>query len=147
MVATQIILAQMNQDLFYPQNSSDRWDLVSFYGNTVSVRTNNNSNGFGSQQDFPFGTGQYNNSITAIAVGDVNNDGFNDVVVVGYDGNLGSIARLYLNNTNGTISTSPRWTSDTYQIPSHTKVMIGDMGGPNDANKNDGWNDVVIGGY
>jgi hypothetical protein len=78
--APKIVLAQMNQRTYDPTNPNDRWDLVSVNANTISIRLNNNLDGFGSQQDVPvtqFGS----DAIYDLSVGDVNNDGYNDVVV------------------------------------------------------------------
>ncbi len=140
--ATQVILAQLDQDIFY--SGSNKADLVSYIDNTISIRLNTNSNGFASASTITFGSGS-NHWITGIAVGDVNNDGWNDIVAVGYDDQ--NTAKLYLNNGSGTISSSATWTPSNYQIGGTSKVLIGDMGAPADAGKNDGWNDLVFVGY
>lgn len=127
--ASQIVLAQMNASVFEPPSSLNRWELVSITGNTLSIRLNNNSNGFNSPQDINVG-----DNITSFAIGDVNNDNFNDIAVA----TSNSSVRLYL-NSGGTINSSPSWTVSN----AGRRVVIGDLGKPGDANRNDGWNDIV----
>ncbi len=131
--ATKILVAQMDEDI-YKRDFNTRFDLVSYSGSTVSVRMNNNNNGFSSQQYISFG-----DNIDGVAVGDINNDGFNDVVVGGYN-----IVKAYL-NSNGTINANPHWSASNFfnsVIP-----LIGDMGTPTDPNRNDGWNDILVTGH
>jgi hypothetical protein len=129
--ATKIALTQMDENI-YVTGHTTKWDLVSISGSTLSVRLNNN-NGFGTPQHIDVGS-----LINSFAVGDINNDGFNDVVVATWSGDT----RLYLNTTVGTLESTPRWSvQNPYLWP---VIVIGDMGSPGDAGRNDGWNDLVI---
>lgn len=134
--ATKVVLAQMNASIFaIPQ---DRWDLVSVNGNTLSIRLNNNNNGFGSTQNITFGS-----QLTSFTIADVNNDNYNDIVIGGYDN--GTVVKLFLNNGSGMINTTPTWS--TTNVPTLPIVLVGDMGSPGDAARCDGWNDIVVIGY
>jgi hypothetical protein len=73
---SKILLAQMNRKIFGNQPIPDKLDLVSFSGNTISIRYNSNNNQFDTLQTVPTAT-----NIWDIAVGDLNNDYWNDVLV------------------------------------------------------------------
>ncbi len=133
--ANKVALAQLNRTIY--STDPDKWDLVTTYSSGFSIRLNNNSNGFGAPQNISNGYG-----INSFAVGDVNNDGYQDILV-GFAGGTQSVA-LYLNNGAGTIGGTPIWTADVTSTP---LVAIGDLGAPNDGTKNDGWNDIVVVGY
>lgn len=137
--AGQIVLAQMNKSVYLP-NEGNMWDLVSINGSTLSIRLNNNSNGFNTAQDVVMGS-----QIYSVAVGDINDDGYNDVVVAMISG---PEVRVYLNDQSGGLVTPAVWTLNgaTY-IPGNPQVVIGDIGGPSDATRLDGWNDILLTGY
>ena len=129
--ATKIVLAQMDQNIYSP-NGTNKWDLVSVNGSTLSRRLNNGANGFGSPQNINVGA-----TINSFAVGDINNDNFNDVVVV----TVASQAKLYLNNGSGTLNTTAAWTASFFHSPI---VAIGEMGSPSDATRSDNFTDLVF---
>jgi hypothetical protein len=136
--ASRALFAQMDDDL-YKLPTTNKWDLVSINGNTLSIRLNNGINGFNAPQDIVMGS-----QIYSVAVGDINNDNYNDVVVVMTSG---PEVRAYLNNHNGGLITPALWTLNSSQyIPGNPRIIIGDIGAPGDATKNDGWNDVLLTG-
>ncbi len=79
------------------------------------------------------------------SAGDVNNDGFDDVLVgaVGYDNPepYEGIAYLYLGSSSG-LSTSPSWTAESNQA----NAYLGVVSSAGDVNT-DGYGDVVVGAY
>jgi hypothetical protein len=93
--ASKILVAQMDENI-YPINPATRFDLVSYTGSTVEVRMNNNNNTLGSPQSYNVGF-----TISSIAVGDFDNNNFNDIIIGG-----SSTVKIFP-NTNGTIN----WTS------------------------------------
>jgi hypothetical protein len=96
---------------------------------------NNNDNTLGSPQSHTVGF-----TISSIAVGDFDNNNFNDIIIGG-----SSTVKIFP-NTNGTINwTSPLWTVSVSL--SSPIVLVGDMGTPTDPNRIDGWVDVVVSGY
>ena len=129
MAASKVILAQMNDNI-YELPTNNKWDLVSSYDGVLSIRINDNNNGFNSPDTINIGS-----TIYGFAVGDLNEDGFNDVVV-----GLGNSLRVYQNTTSGGINHTPVWTQNVYA----DQILIGDMGGPGDATRDDGWNDLVV---
>jgi hypothetical protein len=125
----------MDENIHY-RDPSTRSDLVSYTGSTVEVRMNNNNNTLGSPQSYNVGF-----AISSIAVGDFDNNNFNDIIVGGGSGTV-----MIFRNINGTINwTSPLWTVSLSL--SSPIVLVGDMGTPTDPNRNDGWVDVVVSGY
>lgn len=124
--ATKILVAQMDEDI-YKRDFNTRFDLVSYTGLTVEVRMNNNNNTLGSPQSYNVGF-----AISSIAVGDFDNNNFNDIIVGGGSGTV-----TIFRNINGTINwTSPLWTVSLSL--SSPIVLVGDMGTPTDPNRNDG---------
>ncbi len=132
--ATKVFVAQMDESIFQADPST-RFDLVSYSGSQVTVRLNDNNNGFSSTQTFDVGF-----NLTGLAIGALDNDGFNDIVVGGYNA-----AKAYHNN-NGTINTTAIWSVANLDVI-NVVPLIGDMGTPTTPDKNDGWNDIVITGY
>jgi hypothetical protein len=132
--ASRVVLAQMDKNVYEPDDNN-RWDLVSFSGSTLSIHLNDDDNGFLSPQEIDVGW-----TISSVAVGDINNDGYNDVVVAG------SAVEVYLNDQEGELIETPVWTLDQ-DVPWAPVVLIGDIGEPDDASYNDGWNDLVLTGY
>jgi hypothetical protein len=99
--AGKIVVAQMNQTIHAPQNPYDRSDIVAFDGKEISIYYNSNNNQFDTLQVV-----SGNDNINDIAVGDINNDGWNDLVV-GYFASTPEL-EVYLNDGHGRLETSPR---------------------------------------
>lgn len=123
--ATKVFVAQMDESIFQADPST-RFDLVSYSGSQVTVRLNDNNNGFSSTQTFDVGF-----NLTGLAIGALDNDGFNDIVVGGYNA-----AKAYHNN-NGTINTTAIWSVANLDVI-NVVPLIGDMGTPTTPDKNDG---------
>ncbi|MFN0156544.1 MAG: FG-GAP repeat domain-containing protein, partial [Bacteroidota bacterium] len=145
--AQKIVLAQINGPIDADLNLN-KLDLIGVDGTTIKIWRNNNFNGLPEvspyYQSFQilFGLG----IIHSLAVADINNDGYNDIIVGANRG-----AAIYLNSAdqNGWFEQTPEW---SYSMPvaeasrSHL-VAVGDIGAASvfgGANVNDGWNDVVI---
>ncbi len=143
--AQQIVLAQINGPI-NAQLENNKLDLIGFDANQLLIWRNDNDNGL---PNFP----PYKQTITlagisSLAVADINNDGWNDIVV-GY--NRGVL--LFLNNQspNGPnyIPSAAYW---VYQIPVGDPsrihlIAVGDLGSPaslGGGTRNDGWTDLVI---
>jgi hypothetical protein len=132
--AQKILLAEMKTSTFTQTGS--KAELIAANGATFSVWLNNNADGLSL-----LSTITLSQNITSFAVGDLNNDGFNDVVVA-YANNIASgNVSAYLNNGTGALSTTPVWTATT---SGGHQVAIGDLGKPGDGTRNDGWNDIVV---
>jgi hypothetical protein len=101
-------------------------DLVDTTGtNTLEVRLGNGSGGFGAPHDYTVG-----NDPTGVAIGDLNHDGANDVVVANTgDGTLS----VLLNSGDGGLLDAPQ----TYTVgPGPENVVIADLNG-------DGYPDLI----
>jgi hypothetical protein len=146
-LAQKIVLAQVSKQIDFPV-SEDKLDLVGVDGTWIKVWRNNNLDGLPLEPPYyqtfevPFGFG----TIQSLAVADIDNDGWNDIVV---GANRGVVAYLNTTEYNGWIDENACW---AYQLPGGAAsrphlVMVGDMGSPaafGDAGLNDGWNDLVI---
>ncbi|HRE40581.1 MAG TPA: FG-GAP-like repeat-containing protein [Ignavibacteria bacterium] len=109
-------------------------DLIFTNGGNVKIYLNDGNNGFQSSAFADINTGL--NTITDIAVEDVNNDGFNDIIVVN-ESNL----KVYLNSSGSSIDgTADYVLTNTSYLPYLPKLTI------NDFNK-DGYNDILMVGY
>jgi hypothetical protein len=135
--ASKAVLAQINAKARVV--ADNRWDLVSVDGRWLSIRLNDGSNGFGDPQEVDLGSDIY-----SVAVADVNNDDYNDVVVTT---GSGPAVKVYLNNTQGELESTPAWSLSGYPIPWNPVVLLGDLGSPADSLRNDGWTDLLVIGY
>ncbi|MBI4535355.1 MAG: VCBS repeat-containing protein [Ignavibacteriae bacterium] len=125
--ARRIILAQINGRT-YDDVTLNKHDLVGFDGTVIKIWRNNNTNGLPSEwpyyQEIDLGIGQ---EISSVAVADINNDGWNDIIV-GY--NRG--ARLFRNSADqyGTIDNQAYWAYGPVTPPRVHLVGVGDIGSP-----------------
>ncbi|MDZ4711885.1 MAG: FG-GAP-like repeat-containing protein [bacterium] len=125
----KIVLAQMSSRVepyaTIDGTTSDRDDIVMRQGNSIFIYKNNNSNGIASSTFIGNLT-----SSTDFAIGDMNNDGYNDILTCSITQGM----KIFLNN--GTIiDTNADYTnSNEDQAQSITFA---------DFNK-DGWNDMVV---
>lgn len=141
-LAGKIVLAQINKEIDYPV-SVDKLDLVGVAGTEINIWANDNANGMYLLQN-PIGLG-IGASITSLMVSDINNDGYNDIVV-GYNQGV----QLFL-NTGGptpTIHSTPDWwyTIPPGQFRTHL-IAVGDIGSRTEeggGSRTDGWNDLVV---
>jgi hypothetical protein len=139
--AQKIVLAQIDKPIGYL--SDDKLDLVGYDGTQIKIWRNDNSNGLNLLQ-VPIDLG-FPLTITSMAVADINNDGYNDIVVGHKQG-----VRLYLNTggQNPTIHTTPDWNYTIAQGQKKHLIAVADIGSRNDqeggGSRNDGWNDIVV---
>lgn len=139
--ASKAILAQMT-DKYRPNiqvNSDDKDELIIYNGGNITIYRNTNNNGFDLTTPFlNYNTGFSN--IADIAVGDINNDGYNDLIVTSND--YPYTAKAFINVYGTEINTSsPYWVTTGYpNLASQSKILITDI------NK-DGYNDIVLAGY
>lgn len=144
--ADQIVLAQINGRYDVPL-AYNKLDVVAVDGPDIVIWRNDNLDSLSevTKQIIPFPFG-ITHPITSIAVADIDNDGYNDIIV-GHTAGAG----VFLNShdANGTIHDTPDW---TYSIPGEDLtrkhlVAVGDVGSRSDeggADRNDRWNDLVI---
>lgn len=113
----------------YPNGSTDRDELVFSSGSNLYIYKNSNNNSYTYSQ-----TLYLSETVTDFEITDVNNDYFNDLIVVGQNANGSSrYMKVFLNNGNGTISSTAIF-SITSNVVNLCKITSGDF------NK-DGWND------
>jgi hypothetical protein len=127
---TKVMLKQMTDKniLDFQNSSSDRDELITSNGNILRIYKNNNSNGFeANPQVYDAGF-----EIKDFEITDLNNDGYNDIVIVG-----NGVAKGFTNVKGQSVDFS----SPTWNISSgnwyNAKVSFADL------NK-DGLNDIVI---
>lgn len=138
--ASKIVVAQMNQNLNNP-NQNDRFDIVGFDGKEVSIYYNSNNNDFDTLQLLTA-----SDDVSDIAVGDLNNDGWNDLVI-GYLSYTPQV-EVFLNDGYGRLETSPTYSFEASCCYTNVLVGIADFGGPNtDSTRNDSWNDIIVGSH
>lgn len=136
---TKFKLRQINEKikLFFPEDGNNHADLIVVDGTNIKVFINNEINGFNST---PFADINTSMNIYALEVADINNDGYNDIIIAGqenvYMGQYG--AKIYLNNSGGSINSTAIWSvfNNNYfsTIPN---ISV------NDLNK-DGFNDLIF---
>ncbi|MFN0158082.1 MAG: FG-GAP repeat domain-containing protein, partial [Bacteroidota bacterium] len=146
-VAEKIALSQIN-GLINADLNLNKLDLIGVDGTTIKIWINDNNNGlpeilpYYQTLQVPFGF------IQSLVVADINNDGYNDIIVGANRG-----VALYLNtgeeDEDGWFQQIADW---VYALPANKAsrphlVAVGDIGSPvanGGANVNDGWNDLVI---
>ncbi len=132
--ASKVLFAEMSTSTYPTSNS--KAELITANGSTLSVWLNNNADGLSLLTSL-----NVSENITSIAVGDINNDGYNDVVVAYANYVPSGYVGAYLNNRDGSLNTNAIWTAST---SGGHQVAIGDLGKPGDSTRNDGWNDIVV---
>lgn len=135
--AQQIVFAQINGKYEDP-TASNKLDLVGIDGTKIKIWRNDNSNDLPNYEPYRQFIDLYIGTITSLVVADINNDGYNDILVGTMLG-----ARAFFNsaNTNGDIHTQAYW--GTGNITGKHLVAVGDIGSPGTGGQNrlDGWND------
>ena len=123
---------------YYDNGEVNEGSAFLYFGSSSGLSTSPSWIGESNQKDAWFG-------YSVSSAGDVNNDGYDEVVVgaVGYDNpdlNEGR-AYLYLGSASG-LSSSPAWTVESDQASAYMGVVssAGDING-------DGFSDVVVGAY
>lgn len=132
----KFLISQINDyiDLFRESSSnSNKEDFVGIVGTNIMIYNNDNNNGL----VYATTINPSLSYIYDIDVADFNNDGYNDVIVVGYN-STDSYAKVYLNNS-GTIQTSPSFSSVVGT--SYNRLLKA-----KDLNM-DGYSDFIILGY
>ena len=144
-VAKKILLAQMNRKISDNNPIPDKLDMVSIIGNTISIHYNSNNNQFDTLQ-----TVTTPSNIWDIAVGDLNNDSWNDVLLT-YEGLYTIWLQVFLGDGQGRLSTTATYTYETPPLIWWDGIVeIADMGSPiglGSGTRNDGWNDIIFAGY
>jgi hypothetical protein len=91
-------------------------------------------------------TVEVDENVSDVAVGDLNNDGWNDLVIGHVDSS--PEVEVFLNNGQGRMNTSPEYAFEAPCCYANVLVAIADVGGAGtDSTRNDGWNDIIVGGY
>lgn len=137
---SKVILAQMTEK-YRPElqsDNADKDDLIVFNGNNVTIYRNN---GDGFDLSTPFISYNTGFVISDVAVGDINGDEYNDLIISG--GNYPNYkAKAFLNIKGTGIDVSKSyWETTGYpNLASQPKILISDI------NK-DGYNDIILVGY
>jgi len=125
----KIVLAQISNWLepyaTINGTTSDRDEIIMRQGNTIVIFKNDNNNGISTSTTFSNLT-----SITEFAIGDVNNDGFNDLLTCSITQGI----KIFLNNGT-TIDTSADYTNSGEQQTQSISYADFDK---------DGWNDLIV---
>lgn len=136
-VATKFRLAQITtQDGFNSSsNPLDRADLVSFSGSIVSIYKNTDQNQLQFFDSFNAGF-----DLTDIELADLNDDGFNELIIVGKNG-VNNYIQVYSNNNGNLFLNSPAYSNvSSVNIPSNALISVSDL-------NVDGYNDLLLSGY
>ncbi|MCB0280881.1 MAG: VCBS repeat-containing protein, partial [Calditrichaeota bacterium] len=123
---------------YFQNDPNNRFDIVTTQGSTVKIFLNNSNNGIYLNQSFDAGF-----SIKGLEVADVNDDGFSDIIVAGGNSTSTSMAKVFLNLTNGFINTNAVYSSSSGFISysgAFLKIALSDL-------NNDGFNDLTFMGY
>ena len=138
--AKKAILAQMT-DKYRPEiqiNRSDKDELIIISDSYIKIFRNTNDNGFDFTTPFlSYNTGFYN--ISDVAVGDLNGDGYNDLIITSND--YPYTAKAFMNISGTGIDTDrPIWQTSGYpNIVNSSEILISDI-------DKDGYNDIILTG-
>lgn len=129
----EIISAQINGQTFPQSQYSDpfganKYDIIVKDDQNIRIYLNDNNNNAYLSQTISTGIQLY-----SMAVGDINNDGYNDII---YCGN--NILKIHLNNPTSGINPSPDIVISNSNLGTIKAVGIGDF-------NSDGMNDLVLG--
>lgn len=122
-------------DILFNGNTLEKWDEL---GESRVVALFKNNQGTFELQKTPLdGTANFRAvNGGSVNVGDVNNDGYADLIITGYaDGGIQTITDLYINNKNETFS---RWEASETTFTGHQQgeTFFVDV-------NNDGWLDII----
>jgi hypothetical protein len=136
---TKIKLKQMTDKNIRSRqnNSNDRDDLILYSGTYVYIyRNNNNNTGFESTPFYSLNTNFY---ISDIGIGDLNNDGYNDLVISG--GSYPNYkVQAYINDGGNSMFTNPALNITSSAIGNNPLIAIADV-------DKDTWADIITIGY
>ena len=133
-------LGQINEALwpyrlYTNPNNTNKTDLVVADGNDLKIYINDNNNNVSHEQTIQVS----GNGIKDICISDVNNDFYNDIIVVGKDYNTAEYyLKVYL-NYSGEIESTP-----TTEIITNNFISWDALVTTADFNR-DGWNDILTG--
>lgn len=137
--ATKVKVRQMTikDEPYKVSDILDKWDLIVYNGSTLTVYKNNGANGINSTPMASFDVGF---QIFDIDVGDLNFDGYNDVVAVG--GSYPNFTAKFFPNLQGVlVYENPSWTvTSSTSIYATPRVKIVDI-------NRDGMNDILFCSY
>ena len=132
---SDIIIGAYANDLLYINEGSAHM----YYGSTSGPSTTADWVVWGNQDSAFYGR-------SVASAGDVNNDGYSDVIVGAYVYDNGQtnegVAYLYLGSQSGP-STSPSWTAEGNQTSAYFGYSVASAGDVN----GDGYSDVIVGAY
>jgi len=128
-----IISAQINGQTFPFNQFSDpfgdnKFDVIIKDDQNIRVYMNDNQNNTNLSQTISAGI-----QLSSLAVADINNDGYNDII---YSGN--NILKIHLNLAGTGINSVPDLTISNNNFETVKAIGVADL-------NNDGWNDLVLG--
>ncbi|MBK8550686.1 MAG: T9SS type A sorting domain-containing protein [Ignavibacteria bacterium] len=120
---------------YFQQDPIDRADLVVYTGSTVSVYKNTNLNGFEFIASFSVGF-----QLSDIELADLNDDGYNELIITGING-LDHSVQVYSNNNGSLILSAPAYSNTSQSlIPRNALINVADFNA-------DGYNDLLLCGH